>query len=229
MQSEGDKVLDKGDIAKIARTMIRLFYEGNQTQKSRYYAGDMVCVSPDITGRYESRISSPSCWVCMDRQDAVFLMGDCLVTYRTGNGCAKGAVCQYSMLLRKRDTGICLTALHISERTGKEFCLTDVMEHTYYLREADILYLESGHNRTYWHIGHKIIEVTGCLVHVEKELPDSFVRIHKSFIVNVIHVARIVRCSLELSNGDILQIPVKKYTEVRSRITEAKRLNDKGV
>lgn len=225
----GDKVLDKGDIAKIARALIRLFYEGDQIQKSKYYAGDMVCVSPDITGRYESRISSPSCRVCMDRQDAVFLMGDCLVTYRTGNGGKKGAVCQYSMLLQKREKRVCLTALHISERTGREFCLTDVMEHTYYMREADILYLESGHNRTYWHIGHKVIEVTGCLAHVEKELPDRFVRIHKSFIVNVIHVERIVRCSLELSNGEILQIPVKKYTEVRNRITEAKRLYDKEV
>lgn len=220
-------MLDKGDIAKIAKVVIRLFYEGGQLQESRYGIGDMVCISPDLTGRYESRIFQPSCRVCMDWQDAVFLMGDCLVTYRTGDGGKKGAVCQFSMLLQKRDRRVCLTALHISEQTGRKFCLTDIMEHTYYPREADILYLESGHNRTYWHTGHRVIEVTGCLSHAERELPDSFVRIHKSFIVNVMHVERIVRCSLELSNGEILQIPVKRYTEVRNRITAAKGLGEK--
>ena len=214
--------MEKKNAVKIAKYILDLFYEGNQIYKSKYYDAGMVCAAPDITGRYDIKISGLDCRVCMDRQDEKFLMGDCTVTYHIRDNIKKGVFCQYSMLFQQRDGSIFLTALHISETAGKEFCLTDVAEHTYCLREADILYLESGHNRIYWHMGKKIIEVTGYLQNTEKALPDNFIRIHKSFIVNVLHVERIMRCCLELSNGEILQIPVKKYTEVRKKIIATK-------
>lgn len=62
------------------------------------------------------------------------------------------------------------------------------------------------------------MEVSGTLLNTESRLPDTFVRIHKSFIVNSLHVERINRCYAELSNGERLQIPVKKYTDVRRKL-----------
>ena len=124
----------------------------------------------------------------------------------------------YSALLQYRSGTPRLTMLHISEEPGRVFSLTDVVEHTYFLGEEEILYLESGHNRVFWHTGKETVEVTGTLLHTESRLPDSFVRIHKSFIVNSLHVARINRCYAELSNGERLQIPVKRYTDVRRKL-----------
>ena len=127
-------------------------------------------------------------------------------------------MCRYSAILQYVAGTPRLTMLHISEEPGRVFCLTDVMEHTYFLGEEEILYLESGHNRVFWHTGKETVEVTGTLLDTESRLPDSFVRIHKSFIVNSLHVAGINRCYAELSNGERLQIPVKRYTDVRRRL-----------
>lgn len=219
----GENALENDNAVKLARHVIRLFYENGQVQKSRYCSKDMVCFVPNVGDRHDIRIFQFDCKVCMDRHDAWFLMGNCIVSYKTGDDREKSAKSRYSMLLQREAEGVFLTALHISEKHGEEFCLTDVMERTHYLHEADILYLESGHNRIYWHTGCQVIEVTGYLQHAETGLPENFIRIHKSFIVNLLHVEQIERCRLRLSNGEILQIPVKKYTEVRQKITAGKR------
>lgn len=127
-------------------------------------------------------------------------------------------MCRYSALLQYRSGTLKLTMLHISEEQGKVFRLTDVVEHTYFLGEGQILYLESGHNRVFWHTQRETVEVPGTLLHTEGRLPDTFVRIHKCFIVNSLHVERISRCYAELSNGERLQIPVKRYTDVRRKL-----------
>ncbi len=202
----------------VVRYMIGLFYRGDRFKEAKYYSEDMVCIAPKLQEKKAGHVLHRGCRVCLNGRDGASVVG----SYRLvcpGAGEQKGGVLyRYSSLLQYVEGWPRLTLLHISEEPGKVFRLTDVVEHTYFLGEEEVLYLESGHNRVFWHTGKETVEVSGTLLNTESRLPDTFVRIHKSFIVNSLHVERINRCYAELSNGERLQIPVKKYTDVRRKL-----------
>lgn len=202
----------------IVRYMIGLFYRGDRFRKAKYYIENMVCIAPGPPAKSNCHILHRGCRICLNGADAVSVVGSYQLVRSTGSGERTVSLCRYSTLLQYMSGTPRLTMLHISEEQGRVFRLTDVEENTYFLGEEEILYLESGHNRVFWHTGKETVEVTGTLLHTESRLPDSFVRIHKSFIVNSLHVARINRCYAELSNGERLQIPVKRYTDVRREL-----------
>lgn len=202
----------------VVRYMIDLFYTGDRFRKAKYYTDSMVCIAPKPREKRNCRILHGGSRVCLNGQNIASVVGSYQMISSAEDDRRKGAFCRYSSLLENVAGTPRLTLLHISEEPGMVFRLTDVVEHTYFLGEEEILYLESGHNRVYWHTGKETVEVTGTLTGTESRLPDSFVRIHKSFIVNSQHVERINRCYAELSNGERLQIPVKKYTDVRNQL-----------
>ncbi len=201
----------------VVRYMIDLFYTGDRFRKAKYYTENMVCIAPR-RGEGGCRILHRGCRVCLNRQNVTSVVGSYQMICAAGDEKRKGAICRYSSVLENVAGTPRLTLLHISEEPGMVFRLTDVVEQTYFLGEEDILYLESGHNRVYWHTGRGTVEVAGTLTNTESGLPDTFVRIHKSFIVNSRHVETINRCYAELSNGERLQIPVKRYTDVRRKL-----------
>lgn len=205
-------------VCAVARYMISLFYTEDKFRRAKYYTKDMTCIAPKTHGADNCRISHRGCRVCMNGSDAASVVGSYFLAVAADGGGRGVSLCRYSALLQYVSGDLRMTMLHISEETGKTFRLTDVVEHTYFLDERDVLYLESGHNRVFWHTGKETVEVAGTLLHTESRLPDTFVRIHKSFIVNSLHVEKVSRCYVELSNGECLQIPVKKYTDVRKRL-----------
>lgn len=210
--------MDERYACAVARYMIELFYMGDSFRKAKYYTENMVCIAPRTKRESSCRILHGECRICLNRPDASSVVGSYrLICSADGGGNAVSQY-RYSALLQDVSGMLRLTMLHISEGQGEVFRLTDVVEHTYFLGEEEVLYLESGHNRVFWHTGKETVEVTGTLLHTESRLPDSFVRIHKSFIVNSLHVERINRCYAELSNGERLQIPVKRYTDVRRKL-----------
>lgn len=203
-------------VCAVVRYMIDLFYKGDRFRKAKYYTEDMICIAPKDQKRISCRILHGGCRVRLNGPGAAAVAG----SYRRVSSADGRAIslCRYTALLQYTSETPRLTMLHISEEQGKMFRLTDVVEHTYFLGEEEVLYLESGHNRVFWHTGQETVEVMGTLLHTESRLPDTFVRIHKSFIVNSLHVEKVSRCYVELSNGECLQIPVKKYTDVRKRL-----------
>ena len=202
----------------VVRYMIGLYYIDDRFKKAKYYSEDMVCIAPDFQERKACHVLHQGCRVCLNGREGASVVGSYRLVYSAAGGPKASVLCRYSSLLQYVEGRPRLTLLHISEEPGKVFRLTDVVEHTYFLGEEEVLYLESGHNRVYWHTGKETVEVTGTLLNTESRLPDTFVRIHKSFIVNSLHVERINRCYAELSNGERLQIPVKKYTDVRRKL-----------
>lgn len=202
----------------VVRYMIGLFYRGDRFKEAKYYSEDMVCIAPKIQSGRDSHVLHRGCRVCLNGRDGASVVGSYRLICSAAGEPGGGVLCRYSSLLQYVGGRARLTMLHISEEPGRVFRLTDVVEHTYFLGEEEVLYLESGHNRVFWHTGKETVEVTGTLLNAESRLPDSFVRIHKSFIVNSLHVERINRCYAELSNGERLQIPVKKYTDVRRKL-----------
>lgn len=204
-------------VCAVVRYMIGLFYMGDRFREAKYYTENMVCIAPQLQGRKVCRIVHCGCRLCLNGQSAASVVGSYQLVCSADDRKTR-TLCCYSALLQFVEGTPRLTMLHISEEQGMVFHLTDVVEHTYFLGEEEILYLESGHNRVFWHTRKETVEVTGTLLHTESRLPDTFVRIHKSFIVNSLHVEKINRCYAELSNGERLQIPVKRYTDVRKKL-----------
>ena len=82
---------------------------------------------------------------------------------------------------------------------------------------SHILYAEtvkhSGNLQIHTEDGPIIIRET--LSEFEKKYPESFLRIHSSYLLNPAHVADIRRFVVTLSDGTALPIPEKKYTQVK--------------
>lgn len=53
-------------------------------------------------------------------------------------------------------------------------------------------------------------------------LPQNFVKVHRSYLVNAYCVEKIERYQIRLINGDMLPVPEKKYKEVKEKIRELK-------
>lgn len=210
--------MDEGYVTDVTRHMIGLFYKGSSFKRAEHYTKDMICIAPKLQGRKVCCVVHSASRLCLNQPDTAFVAGSYHLVCAVESGRKSMKRCYYSALLQDLDGTVKLTMLHISEEPGMIFRLTDVVERTHFLTEAEILYLESGHNRVFWHTWKEAVEVSGTLLRAEGELPDTFVRIHKSFIVNSLYVEKIDRCFAELSNGERLQIPVKKYTDVRKKL-----------
>lgn len=65
------------------------------------------------------------------------------------------------------------------------------------------------------HTGDDAFAVGGTLSAFERDHPGDFVRIHASYLVNPAAVRKIRRFSVTLSDGAVLPIPEKRYTEVK--------------
>lgn len=91
-------------------------------------------------------------------------------------------------------------------------------EAVYYLNEREILYVEAVSNHILWHCPDRVIETADTLKHLEQELSEEFVRVHRSYIINKSHITSIQRCSLTMSDGCNIPIPYKKYVSVKKKL-----------
>ena len=91
-------------------------------------------------------------------------------------------------------------------------------EECYIVEEKEVLYIESCHNQVLWHCTNGIISSNNSLGKLEEQVSDAFVRIQRGYLVNKNHVRHIRRCEAQMSNGDVLSIPCKKYVTVRERL-----------
>ena len=72
----------------------------------------------------------------------------------------------------------------------------------------NIVYLESDNHRTLIHLEDEVLYIYEKLGSVEKRLPDSFIRCHKSFLVNMEKIRYIENESVNISES--LSIPVSR-------------------
>lgn len=91
-------------------------------------------------------------------------------------------------------------------------------EETWFLESTEILYIESSHNNVIWHCREYQVESRDTLKRLEQCLPDHFVRIHRCHIINVEQIHKISGNEVEMTNGDILTIPVRNGAKVQKEI-----------
>lgn len=126
---------------------------------------------------------------------------------------------EVTMVLIRTQDGFEVKHIHLSHAPeGRIYQIKDSRERIYWVHESNIVYLEALHNHVMWHCRKQTVEAVGQLGRLEHSLSDNFIRIHRSYIVNKKHVSLVARCYATMDNGDTLQIPVKKYCEVRKKL-----------
>lgn len=89
------------------------------------------------------------------------------------------------------------------------------------LKQKDILYLESERHEIRVHCTDGILITAETLSQCEKKLEGrGFVRIHKSFLVNFYHVARLEKECLVLDGGKRVYISRYRYPEVKRQFED---------
>ncbi|MBO5485855.1 MAG: LytTR family transcriptional regulator, partial [Eubacterium sp.] len=90
----------------------------------------------------------------------------------------------------------------------------------------DIYHVESNRKKVVLHHIDGIEETVQKLNEIEKLLPDYFLRIHQSFLVNMNYVKSISAYTLETTNGFILPISRSKSKYARDRFMEFLSMNN---
>lgn len=99
---------------------------------------------------------------------------------------------------------------------SRQFVLRDTDGHTHVLRERDITFLESRHQYTVVHQHRdQYFVVRRPLTSVLEGMPDCFVRIHRSYAVNVTFVRQISRREVLLADGTSIPVPERRAKQVR--------------
>ena len=80
----------------------------------------------------------------------------------------------------------------------------------------NIMYIESfGHNAVF-HLSDNTYQQNRTLEDIEKELSIyGFVRVHKSYVMNMKYVEKISSYILTMQNGNVIPIPRNRYAEVK--------------
>lgn len=99
---------------------------------------------------------------------------------------------------------------------SRQFVLRDTDGHTHVLRERDVTFLESRHQYTVVHQHRdQYFVVRRPLTSVLEGMPDCFVRIHRSYAVNVTFVRQISRREVLLADGTSIPVPERRAKQVR--------------
>lgn len=88
---------------------------------------------------------------------------------------------------------------------------TDIYAQNYLLAPNDILYVEADNIYSRIVCENLIIRVPHPLILMETLLPDYFLRIHRSFLVNQNSIVALYRRIVMLHNGFRLPVPHGKY------------------
>ncbi len=89
------------------------------------------------------------------------------------------------------------------------------------IRISEITYAESISRKNIIHLVNRSpIEYYGSIAELESELPASFFRIHKGFIVNMAHIIKYDRSSVTVEGGGCLMMSKYRYPEFTASYME---------
>lgn len=113
----------------------------------------------------------------------------------------------------------CLDAIQEKLFEDKETILIELKDSTVEIALKDILYFEGTSYRRV--LLHKVsatdpnLECMGKLGDYEKKLKDKgFIRLHKSFLVNMSYISRLANYMAKLRNGEVLKVSESSYRDI---------------
>lgn len=99
-----------------------------------------------------------------------------------------------------------------------QIILQDKKQTTHILYAGNILYIEAVGGYTEIHEKNKVICIPQTLAEIKRQLPDQFVQVHRSYLVNVVYVTEIYRYEVKIGEKCTVPLPQKKYSQIRENI-----------
>jgi DNA-binding LytR/AlgR family response regulator len=97
----------------------------------------------------------------------------------------------------------------------KTYLLLDTAEGMKRIQNADILYLEASRHQTLVVAKGETMETSQAFGYFEDILPSAeFIKIHRSYLVNLAHIARIGKQGIVLDDESTLPISRRRYKDV---------------
>ena len=103
-----------------------------------------------------------------------------------------------------------------TEQERPSFRGRDGMYH--YINAAEVCYLQANNQGCIVFTDNGKLEVSGLLAVQMESLPPQFLRIHKSYVVNLAHVASIRRFKATLQSGTELPVSKEKYMQLKKAL-----------
>ena len=101
----------------------------------------------------------------------------------------------------------------------KKIVVEGINGKVFFINESQILYVEAKlRNCDIFMQNGEVIHGKMSFADFEKSLDEYFVKVHRSYIVNIQHVTVIRFCELVMSNGRVIPVPQKKYAKVREEL-----------
>lgn len=111
---------------------------------------------------------------------------------------------------------ICVTEkVFMEDISDSRVALEDERKNMYFVGTEDIIYIEAFNIKSIVYMNDCSVNLNKPMHEFEKRLPQNFVRIHRSYIVNMMHVTALKRYFVELCGNIVLPVPEKKYSQVK--------------
>lgn len=102
----------------------------------------------------------------------------------------------------------------------KETITLDTTEGVFKTVMDDIVYVEVNKRECEIHLVHQTVTVNRTLRELSDELNEDFAQTHRSYLVNVKHINRLLKADAELSNGDTVPVSRRLAKEIQTKFVE---------
>lgn len=91
------------------------------------------------------------------------------------------------------------------------------------IKADEVIYIETARHKNIFYVGEQTYSIYKKLDEIEEELKGmDFLRIHQSFLVNMLYIEKISSYVLRLSTGKELSVPKARYPEVKRQFMRFK-------
>lgn len=108
--------------------------------------------------------------------------------------------------------------LQAQESKKGQLCIHSADGCEYFIREYNISYIEALQSKVHIHCQEQTIPVRTSIAKLLENLPDKFIQVHRSFVVNVDYVAGIRRYEIQMNDNTSLPVPEKKYKDIKEQL-----------
>lgn len=100
----------------------------------------------------------------------------------------------------------------------KKIMVYDTQRRAHFIMENEIIYVEASNIHCYLYCVNGKLLITEGITEFAEKLSERFLRVHRSFIVNIDYIIGMERFYVQLCEGSKIPVPEKKYVAVREEI-----------
>ena len=93
---------------------------------------------------------------------------------------------------------------------------------TYFIAENEVMYVEAEGRNSLLHCYTKTIRIGEGISSVQEKFGPSFVRLHRSYLINALYVDKISGKGAVMSDGSILPVPARRLSDLKKAIFSAR-------